>query len=180
MAMVAIVGMPGSGKSEAAKPFLDAGFERVYFGGIVVEEVRSRNFEVNEANEKLVREELREKHGMAAMAVLSIPKIEAAVKAKKNVLIDGLYSWEELLVLREKFPELKVIAVFASPSIRHERLASRKERPLFKAEAETRDKSEIESLNKGGPIAIADFTILNEGSKKELQKQSELILKKLK
>jgi len=179
MVIVAVVGMPGAGKSEAAKLFIANGFERVYFGGIVVDEVSRMGLPVNEFNERAVREELRERQGMAAMAVLSIPKIEAAVKQGKNVLIDGLYSWEELLVLREKFPELKVIAVYASPSSRYKYLAKRNHRRLSIQEAKARDRSEIENLNKGGPIAMADYTVSNEGSKAELKKQVQAILKEI-
>lgn len=178
--IVAIVGMPGSGKSEAAKPFLKAGFELVYFGRAVIDELKSRGLKVNEKNERAVREDLRQKHGMAAMAVLNAPKIEKLVGEGKNVLIDGLYSWEELLELRKKFPALKIVAINAAPSTRYKRLAGRSERPLTEGEASARDRAEIENLNKGGPIAAADFSVSNEGSKEELEKKIEAVLKKLK
>jgi dephospho-CoA kinase len=179
MAIVAIVGMPGCGKTETAQPFIKKGFEYVRFGQIVVDEVKKRQLPVEEDYERQIREELRERYGMAAMAALSVPKIENALKAKKDVLIDGLYSWEELLVLRKRFPKLKLLAVYASPATRYKRLAKRKARPLLPEEAAARDRAEIENLNKGGPIAMADFTVLNDGPKKELQKQVESVLRKL-
>ncbi len=180
MVIVAIVGMPGCGKSEAARPFTEKGFEYIRFGQIVIDELNKRGLPIEEDYERQIREEFRERYGMAAMAVLSIPKIERAVKKKKDVLIDGLYSWEELLVLRKHFPKLKVVAVYASPAKRYKWLAKRKDRPLGEEEAETRDKAEIENLNKGGPIAIADFTVLNEGTKKELQEAVKKIIRKIK
>ena len=180
MAIVAIVGMPGAGKSEVANSFREKGFEYIRFGQIVIDEVAKRGLPIEEDYERQIREEFRERYGMAAMAVLSIPKIEAALKRGKNVLIDGLYSWEELLVLRKSFPELKVLAVYASPEKRYKRLSKRKTRPLSEEEAEARDKAEIENLNKGGPIAMADYTVSNEGSKKELTEQVEKVLRKLK
>jgi dephospho-CoA kinase len=47
-------------------------------------------------------------------------------------------------------------------------------------EAASRDKSEIENINKGGPIAMADFTIVNEASLKELEKETERVLSTVK
>ncbi len=179
MAMVALVGMSGAGKTEAARFFLKAGFEEVYFGGIVLDEVKKRGLPLKEEFERPVREELRKKHGMAAMALLSIPKIEKLLAQKKNVLIEDLYSWQELLVLRERFPEIKLIAVFASPAVRYKRVAKRPVRPLAEKEARERDKEEIEKLDKGGPIAVADYTIINEGTKKELEAAVKKILKKI-
>jgi dephospho-CoA kinase len=178
--IVAIVGMPGSGKSEAAKVFVKSGFECIRFGQIVVDELRRRGLPVEEVYERQIREEFRERYGMAAMAVLNIPKIQSALHEKKGVLIDGLYSWNELLVLKEQFPGLRVIAVFASPTVRYKRLAARRERPLTLEEAEARDRAEIENLEKGGPIAMADFTVLNEGTKKELESELKKIIAKIK
>ena len=47
---------------------------------------------------------------------------------------------------------------------RHKRLAEREIRPINRDEAAKRDWAEIESLEKGGPIAIADYYIVNNGS----------------
>ncbi len=64
-----------------------------------------------------------------------------------------------------------VIAVFASPKLRYERLANRNwdykkdinmvNRPATIESARSRDFAEIENIEKGGPIAYADYTILN-------------------
>lgn len=179
MVIVAVVGMTGAGKTEAANVFLKSGFERVYFGGIVLDEVKRRGLPLTQEFEAPVREELRQKFGMAAMATLSIPKIESAIAQGKNILIDGLYSWEELLELRKKFPGIVVVAVFASPAVRYSRLAKRSVRPLPLEQAKARDISEIEALHKGGPIAVADYTIINEGTMKELEALAKKILKKI-
>jgi len=54
------------------------------------------------------------------------------------------------------------------------------ERPLTHAEAASRDRTEIENTNKGGPIAMADYTISNESSISDLKKQTDEVLAKLK
>lgn len=166
--IVALVGMPGTGKSVVSDFFEKKGFAKVYFGGVTIDELGKRGLEVNEANEKKVREELRKEHGMAAYAILNIPKIEAALLAG-NVVADGLYSWSEYKVLKEKFGDaLEVLAVVSSRAARHERLAARPVRPLTEEESTARDYAEIENLEKGGPIANADQYVVNDGTIEDL------------
>jgi dephospho-CoA kinase len=176
--IIATVGMCGSGKSVAGERLEALGFAKVYFGGLTIEEVKRRNLEVNEKNERAVREELRRMHGMGAFAVLSLPKIEAFLAEGKRVLIDGLYSLSEYKILTEKYGDgLLVIAVFTRSALRYQRLALRAVRPLTQAEAVSRDYSEIENIEKGGPIALADYTVINDGTKEELLDQLDRILK---
>ncbi|MDD4860193.1 MAG: AAA family ATPase [Dehalococcoidales bacterium] len=178
--VVAIVGMAGSGKSEAARVFEAHGYARVRFGDITDEELRRRGLPLNEQNERAVREALRKEHGMAAYAKLSLPRIEAALK-KSNVVADGLYSWEEYKLLKDHFGDkFTLIAVATSPATRYRRLASRPHRPLTQEEAASRDRAEIENLNKGGPIAMADFVIRNDSAVTVLQKETERIIAQLK
>jgi hypothetical protein len=49
-------------------------------------------------------------------------------------------------------------------------------RPLTAGQASSRDRSEIENINKGGPIAMADFTIINEATLEELNRQAGKIV----
>jgi dephospho-CoA kinase len=178
--VVAIVGMAGAGKSEVAKVFEGHGFKKVRFGDITNEELKNKGLEANEENERRIREQLRKKYGMAAYAKLNLPRIDGSLKSS-NVVVDGLYSWEEYILLKECYGEkLSVLAVWASPATRHARLAHRAKRPLTLEEAASRDKSEIENSNKGGPIAMADFTILNETSLEELKREAGRILSALK
>lgn len=128
-----------------------------------MDELQKRGMEVNPANEKLVREDLRKTYGPAAYAILNLPKIETSMQ-NGNVIIDGLYSWSEYKILKEKFGEmLTVIAVYAPPNLRYERLARREIRPISPEDAKKRDFAEIENIEKGGPISMADFTLLNDG-----------------
>ena len=66
--------------------------------------------------------------------------------------------------LKELYPEnFIVVAIHSDKALRYERLAQRKFRPLTKTEVDRRDYTEIENIEKGGPIAIADYHILNNG-----------------
>jgi dephospho-CoA kinase len=178
--VIAIVGMAGAGKSEVARVFEEHGFKKIRFGDITDEELRNRGLNRNEENEHHIRQQLREKHGMAAYAKLNLSRIDSSLQSS-DVVVDGLYSWEEYILLRERYgKKLSVLAVWASPAIRHARLVGRAERPLTLEEAASRDREEIENINKGGPIAMADSTIVNEASLGELEKETERVLSTLK
>ena len=180
MKVIALVGMAGAGKSEVAREFEKAGYARIRFGDITDIEVQKRGLPLNESNERAVREQLHQTHGMSAYARLNIPRIDTALQ-KSNVVIDGLYSWEEYLLLKEHYGhQFQVVAVWSSPAARYARLVKRGVRPLTPAEGDSRDQTEIEHINKGGPIAMADFTLTNDGTLTELIKQTTKVIEKLK
>ena len=176
MKVVSIVGMTGSGKSEVARVFEKIGFTRIRFGDITDEEIKKRDLELTEKNERHIRELLRQEHGMPAYAKLNLPRIDSALK-HSNVVIDGLYSWEEYTFLKSYYGEnFYVVAVWASPKTRYARLSGRLNRHLTVEEAANRDRAEIENINKGGPIAMADFTIINESSLENLEKETKKVI----
>jgi len=179
MKVVSIVGMAGAGKSEVARLFEEAGFIRIRFGDITDEEVKKRSLELNEQNERYIRELLRKEHGMSAYAKLNLPRIDSALE-HSNVVIDGLYSWEEYTWLKDYYGEdFYVVAVWSSLRTRYARLTTRLNRRLTLEEAASRDRTEIENTNKGGPIAMADFTIINESSLENLRKEARKIISSL-
>jgi dephospho-CoA kinase len=179
MFVVAIVGMAGAGKSEVSHVFENRGFARIRFGDVTDEELKKQGLAVNEENERHMRESLRQRYGMEAYAMLNLAKIDQAIKSS-NVVVDGLYSWEEFMFLSNYYHQnFRVIAVYSSPDTRYARLSKRSVRPLSQEEACSRDIAEITKLNKGGPIAMADFTINNEGSLKDLEKEIEACISHL-
>ena len=60
---------------------------------------------------------------------------------------------------------------------RKERLKNRKIRHLTAKEVDGRDYAEIENIEKGGPIAIADYYIMNNGDVESLKAQFEEFMK---
>lgn len=178
--------MTGSGKSVVADYLVEKGWGFARFGQIVLDEVKRRGLEPKEENERRVREQIREEHGMAAMAILNIPKFDAILQ-EKNLVADGLYSWSEYKELKKYYGDrLSVVAVYAPPQLRYKRLARRqlkatdkdlRNRPATAEQARARDFAEIENIEKGGPIAMADFTILNTRTKASVSRQIERILK---
>lgn len=168
---VAVVGMCGSGKSVLCEYFCQLGWEKVYFGGVTVTELKKNGIQVNEANERKMREGLRQKYGMGAFAVLLKDEIQQKL-AKNNVVLDGLYSWSEYVILKELLGDnLILLAIVTNSGVRKQRLATREVRPLTAEQVDSRDTAEIENLEKGGPIAKADYYILNNSVEIRLEQQ---------
>ena len=176
--IIAIVGMTGSGKSTAAECLIDRGWRHIRFGQVTIDRLKEAGREINPENEKETREQLRRDHGMGAFALLSLPAIEEGLE-RGHVVIDGLYSWSEHKILKEAYGDrIHVVAVVSSPKIRYSRLQNRvhdarkdpqfRMRPLSEDEARRRDHAEIENIEKGGPIAMADFTVVNESTPRDM------------
>jgi len=121
--IICVVGMAGAGKSLVADELTKQGFEYLRFGQITLDEIKRRGIEVNENNEREIREEFRKRYGMGAFATLNLSKIDELLKKGTDVVIDGLYSWSEYKILKEKYGEaMYVVAVYASPKLRYARL----------------------------------------------------------
>ena len=177
---LALVGMPGAGKTVCAEYLQAQGYFSLRFGGLVVDEVQRRGWEVNPHNERIVREELRATHGMAAMAAISLPRLQQALRTRSHIVIDGLYSFSEYKLLNAELgAPLLLVAITASRDLRYRRLAARSDRPLTPSEARERDFREIETLQKGGPIAMADYTLLNDGAPADMLQSLDALLARL-
>jgi len=179
--IVAIVGLPGSGKTEAINYLIKkSAWPKIYLGNATFEELEKRGLPVNEKNERMIRESLRKKYGMACYALWAIKKIEELGESQ-NILIESLYSWDEYLEFKKVFKEeFLVVAVYASPKTRYARLGKRPIRPLTPKEAQSRDFAQIGNLAQAGPIAIADYTIINEGGRSGLSKNLNMLINVLK
>ena len=160
--IIAIVGMCGSGKSVACDYLENLGYKKVYFGGVTMDKLKEIGLEITPDNEKMMREKLRQDLGMGAYAKVLLSKIKE-LSINNNVVLYGLYSWDELVILNNEF-KMTTIAVVADKKLRYERLEKRVVRPFSKSDAIKRDVSEIENIAKAGPIAYADYYIFNNGT----------------
>lgn len=180
--IVAFVGLPGVGKSSAVDYLTNKGYPKVYFGGVILQAVKDAGLDVTPDNEKIIREKLRAEEGNDVVANRIVKQINDLIAAGQHrIIADGLYSWTEYKILKHEFPgELTVVAIVAPKHLRHSRLAKRPIRPLTAEQADQRDWSEIENLEKGGPIAIADHTIINNKGLDDLYRQLDEELEHIK
>lgn len=175
--ILAFVGLPGAGKSTAVDYFTQKGYPKVYFGGVVFEAMKDQGIEVTPENERAFRTRFREEHGKDVVVNRIVEQIKHLSDAGQHrIIADGLYTWTEYKVLKQAFPgELIVAAVVAPRHLRYHRLSQRPVRPFSTSESYDRDIHEIENLEKGGPIAIADHYIINDGSMDTLDRQLDAL-----
>jgi len=162
--------MPGAGKTSACQFLVEKGFSVLRFGDQTDIGLHELDLPLTEENERMYREKIRNELGMAAYAIKIKPRIEKVLPDNEKIALDGLYSWEEFIYLKKYFPDLILLCIYARPDVRHKRLDKRKVRGLSLEMAKKRDYAEVEKLNKGGPIAIADYLVINNGSVKEFEK----------
>jgi len=169
-AIIAIVGLPGAGKTEAAAHFNSRKVPVIHFGKVVTDEVEKRYGAQKEEYHKIVREELRRVHGMEAIAKINLEKIKKALVKNNIVVIDGMRSWDEYDYLTKELTdtEIHIVALFADKHLRYARLGSRlQDRPGLGGKE--RDVNELFGTNMGPTIAFADFMVKNNFSKEEFQ-----------
>ena len=179
--ILAFVGLTGSGKTTAVEHFTKKGFPKVYFGGVIYKAMAEAGIERTADSERIFREKYREEHGKDVVANKIVEQIrKLAAAGQHRVIADGIYTWSEYKVMKHAFPgELNVVAIVSPRRTRYHRLANRVERSYTETEAYERDQSEIENLEKGGPIAIADHYIINDDSEEALYEKLESLASEL-
>lgn len=171
--IIALVGLAGSGKSSAVEYLTEKGFPKIYFGGVIYKAMDEAGIEKTWDNQQKFREEIRRREGKDFVIKRVIKNIHDLINAGQNkIVLDGLYTWSEYKFLKHEFPgQVVVIAIVTPKYLRYQRMAKRIERPMQPHEVDQRDWSEIENLEKGGPIAIADYFIINDGSLEQLHQK---------
>lgn len=172
--------MPGSGKGTCTKHLSTKhGWPIVHFGNMVYEEVQRRGLH-NVEDEVFVRNDMRKQDGPAVLAKHVARKAdELLTGGAETVVLDGLYSWSEYTYLSEKYGEqLLVIATTSPKHVRRQRVLDRKDahRSYTLEQLIAREIDEIENLEKGGPIAYADYTLANLKNLEDLLNQLDEII----
>lgn len=176
--IIAIVGLAGSGKSSAVEYFTAKGIPKIYFGGIIYKAMAEAGIEPTWDNQQTFREEIRAREGKDFVVKRAVTEVRNLLHAgQKKIVLDGLYTWSEYRILKHEFPgQISVIAIVTPKHLRYQRMLKREERPMQPHEVDQRDWSEIENLEKGGPIAIADYFVINDGSLADLHAKLDTII----
>lgn len=177
--IVAFVGLAGSGKSVAVEHLTSMGIPKIYFGGIIYKAMEEAGIEITWDSQKQFREEIREREGKDFVVKRVIKEAHDLIAAGQHkIVLDGLYSWSEYKILKHEFPgAMTVIAIVTPKHERKTRMAKRPERPMTSEEVDERDWAEIENIEKGGPIAIADYFVHNDRNVDWLHEQLDTVLR---
>lgn len=181
--IITTVGMSGSGKGTVVKHLQDKyNLPRVYGGGMVYDEVKARGLDIV-MDERAVREDMRLTEGPAVLAKRAVKKAEELFKqGATTVIFDSVYSWSEDKYLRDKYGQDYVsIAIVSPKNLRYQRVVERQDahRKYTLKQVQLRDAEEIEGLEKGGPIAFADYYLTNAKDITDLQAQVDQLMQSL-
>ncbi len=162
--VVGLAGMPGSGKSLVVEIAVEMGYGVVVMGDVIREETQKRGLEFNPQNFGRVMLELRRKEGASVVADRCISKIEQLESGK--VIVDGLRSLSEVDAFKRRFPNFSLMAVYASPETRFNRIFRRKrsDDPDGWEVFHERDMREL-GVGLGDAVAMAEYLIINENSR---------------
>lgn len=180
--VIFIAGLPGSGKGVFTDVAVSRGIPVVVLGDVVREEVSRRGLSRSLENLVRVAQELREKFGPEAIAMLSIGKLVEALEKSCIVVVDGVRSLNEVEYIKMKTgAEAVIVAIHASPRTRFGRIKMRARPgdPKELNEFIERDLREL-SWGLGNVIALADEVIVNEGSLDEFRSAIERLLDRVK
>lgn len=176
--ILAFVGLSGSGKTTAVTHFTEKGLPKVYFGGVIYEAMAKAGIEKGEENENKFRVDIREKEGEDFVVKRIIDQVHGLAGAGQHrIIADGIYTWDEYKAMKREFPaQITVVAIVAPKNMRYQWLEDREDRPQTRQVSVARDSHEIETLQKGGPIAAADYFIVNNGSLENFHEQLDAIV----
>jgi dephospho-CoA kinase len=162
--VIAVTGMPGSGKSVFAEHAEELGYHIVVMGDVVRAKVVEEGFEPTPERSQKMMIKLREKMGEQAIAHLTCETIDKMIEeGKKNIIIDGIRSQAEVLHFQEHLGnDFVIVAIHVDPSLRYERLRirGRKDAPTTEEDFKKRDISELK-LGLGETIAFSNYVIPN-------------------
>jgi len=173
--LLCVVGLPGAGKTVAAEYFAERNGIVIKFGKTINDYISKHGMKHNETNHKKIREGLRNKYGMAALAILYEKQILKAFEKNKVVVVDGMRSWEEYLYLKKVLKGIKIVilALYADKELRLKRI---KERSYGNGLCgEKRDIDELIGINMAPTIGFADYFIDANGSLEDLKDKLEVI-----
>jgi len=177
--VIALVGLPGAGKTDAGSFFSEKGCPVIHFGKIINDIIDEKGLEHTEDVHKQTREEVRAKLGIEALAVLNMKKIGKAFTVNQVIVIDGMRSWEEYLYLKKNLHKTRIfiVNVYADKKVRYHRAAHRVgRRNQF---GEERDINELVGTNMGPTIAFADFVVKNNFSKDDFTDKLETVFRQV-
>jgi dephospho-CoA kinase len=179
--VLAFVGAPAAGKTEAASVAKKMGIPVITMGEVIREELRKRGLPLSDENAGRVANELREKEGMDAIAKRCVPLIKDVEEKKAErtvIVIDGIRGIAEVETFKKEFgDDFVLVRVDAPLQLRYKRIKSRGRGDdlLSVDEFKNREKRELgwgmeEAMKKASRV------IKNEGSLEEFKEQIKGIL----
>jgi dephospho-CoA kinase len=173
MQVIGLVGLPGSGKSEAAAVAAEQDIPVVTMGDVIRQACRDRGLDPATHHGEIATA-LREENGPGAIAERSLPIIEEALAEADTVLVDGIRSGVEVEAFEDAFgDDFTLVSVEAPFETRAQRLDLRGRDKTDEEDGEpleARDEREL-AFGMDEAMAVADRTIENTRSLEAFRSQ---------
>ncbi|PSP61869.1 hypothetical protein BRC77_11870 [Halobacteriales archaeon QH_8_64_26] len=181
MRVIATVGLPGSGKSEAAAVARELGVPVVTMGDVIRAECRDRGLDPATHHGEVAKA-LRAEQGPGAIAERSLPIIEARIAETdtETVLVDGIRSDTEVDRFEDAFGKaFSLLSIEAPFDVRAERVAARGRDTPTEDGGESLEERDARERGFGmdDAIARADYTISNTDSLAAFRERIETVLR---
>jgi dephospho-CoA kinase len=168
MTVIGIVGLPGSGKSEAAAVAREQDISVVTMGDVIRAACRDRGLDPATHHGE-VAGALREENGPSAIAERSLPMIEEALEDAATVVVEGIRSDVEVDIFEDAFGDGFTLASIEAPSeVRAERIDARGRDDTGAESLQERDERE-RGFGMDAAMDRADVTVENAGSLESFQ-----------
>ncbi len=160
--VLALTGMPGSGKSTASETLAGLGLPVVSMGNAVRSEMRKQGIEINDSNLRDFAAKSREKYGPDYVIKLVSSELENAFVSSDSVVLDGARNIAEIDFLKKANYNVYLAAIVADKSTRYDRMLKRHN----KSDSDSveglvaRDAKEL-GFGVSELIALSDYYIVN-------------------
>ncbi|PSP73539.1 hypothetical protein BRC86_08970 [Halobacteriales archaeon QS_3_64_16] len=181
MRVIATVGLPGSGKSEAAAVARELGIPVVTMGDVIRAECRDRGLDPATHHGEVAKS-LRAEQGPGAIAERSLPILEERIAETdaNSVLVDGIRSDTEVDRFEDAFGEaFSLLSIEAPFDVRAERVATRGRDTPTEDGGESLEERDARERGFGmdDAIARADHAISNTDSLAAFRERIETVLR---
>jgi dephospho-CoA kinase len=175
MRVIGVVGYPASGKGEFSRIATEMGIPVVVMGDVIRKKAREAGLGTTDAGLGEMATRLRREHGMDAIALFTIPAVEAL--RDPLVIIDGLRGDAEVMIFRSHFRDFILIGITSPFGKRLSRLSARgRSDDLSRAEDLRNRDSREETFGLGRALAEADRVLENDGSLEAFEEKSRSLL----
>ncbi len=172
--LVVVSGMPASGKNFAREYAARHGIPYLSTGDLIREEAKKRGLEPTGRNLAMITDEIKGRD-RTALTKKVLERVEKEFPDEPLVILEGMRSFEEIELMRRKYP-VTVVAFVAGRDTRRERYLKRGREDDDPALFDARDRREL-GYGVGEIIALADAYVLNEGTPDEAIARFDEIVK---
>jgi len=177
--IIGITGTDGAGKGTAVEYLKTKGFTHYSAREFIVAEIERQALPVTRNQMRLTANQMRAEHGNEY--VIKQAYEQAAAAGITNAVIESVRAAAEAKYLKSQGGIL--LAVDANPELRYERVQARRSasdqvtyEQFLEQEALEKNDPDPNGMQKAIVMEMADYTIMNDGTVAELEKQIETFL----